>query len=139
MNNLKKITSLFALLILFVSCSIEGDEIGYHLELLKIESVEMPNTLILGQTHQIKVKYKRPTTCHAFNDFVYEKDLNIRTIAVQSQVIEQSNCSALSEVIDEATLNFVVTNNGSYIFKFWQGTNDNGEDEFIEIEIPVED
>ena len=37
----------------------------------------------------------------------------------------------------EQTLNFYVKNNGSYIFKFWQGKNDAGEDVFLEYEIPV--
>jgi hypothetical protein len=122
-----------------MSCSPEGDEVRYNFEFLAIESVELPDTLVLGQTHEIKVTYKRPTSCHVFNAFYYEKNLNVRTIAVNSIVTQRNDCVTLDNVIEEASINFYVTNNGSYIFKFWQGKDENGEDLFLEIEVPVED
>lgn len=138
MKRLKLITSLFFIM-LMMSCSPEGDEIKYNFEFLAIESVELPDVLVLGQTHEIKVKYKRPTSCHLFNAFYYEKNLNIRTIAVNSIVTQRNDCVTLDNAIEEASINFYVTNNGSYIFKFWQGKDENGEDLFLEIEVPVED
>ena len=35
------------------------------------------------------------------------------------------------------TFNFYVTSNGSYIFKFYQGEDTNGQDVFLTIEVPV--
>ena len=96
-----------------------------------------PNEFTLGETYEITIRYYRPSTCHAFNSFYYEKNLNTRTIAVESIVFEQDGCEALESVLVEKKLNFHVTNNGSYIFKFWQGANEYGEDVFLEYEIPV--
>jgi hypothetical protein len=40
------------------------------------------------------------------------------------------------ELVD-ATFNFIVTSNGTYIFKFWQGEDDNGNDLYYIVEVPV--
>jgi hypothetical protein len=37
----------------------------------------------------------------------------------------------------EETFNFYVTNTGNYIFKFWTGEDANGNDTFLEYDIPV--
>ena len=133
---MKKIFLLFFICFLFNSCSVE-DEVKFHYVALPVESVVIPSEFILGQTYQITVKYYKPTTCYGFNGFYFEKDLNVRTIAVRTVVFEDNtNCEATENLFEE-NLSFTVTNNGSYIFKFWQGTNDAGEDVFLEYEIPV--
>lgn len=137
MNTLKKI-ALFLFLTLFsISCSLDDNEINYRFELLEIESVVVPDELHLGETHSFIIRYRRPTSCHGFNAFYYEKNLNVRTVAVQGFVVESSDCLPFENEIQEQTLDFYVTNNGSYIFKFWQGKDDNGEDLYLEYEIPV--
>ncbi len=134
---MKKI--LFTLLFFgLISCSLEDDAPTFHLEYLKAESVTIPESFVLGETYEIKVAYKRPTSCHSFHGFYYDKNLNIRTVAVQC-IVAEKNCNDLVDDIQEETLNFYVTNNGTYIFKFWQGLDENGEDVFLEYEIPVLD
>ena len=139
MRKIKILITITLSVVLFFSCTNTDDNINYHFELLKIDTAVMPDTLVLGQTHELKIMYRRPTTCHGFNGFYYEKNLNIRTIAVESIVIENNDCVELTDEVKEATLNFYVTNNGSYIFKFWQGKDENGEDLFLEYEIPVKE
>ena len=133
---MKKLVLLLSLLFAFNSCSTDDGD-NFRFELLPVESVEIPNEFTLGETYEITIRYYRPSTCHAFNSFYYEKNLNTRTIAVESIVFEQDGCEALESVLVEKKLNFHVTNNGSYIFKFWQGTNEAGEDIFLDYEIPV--
>ena len=133
---MKKLVLLLSFLFAFNSCSTDDDD-NFRFELLPVESVEIPNEFTLGETYEITIRYYRPSTCHAFNSFYYEKNLNTRTIAVESIVFEQDGCEALESVLVEKKLNFHVTNNGSYIFKFWQGANEYGEDVFLEYEIPV--
>ncbi len=136
----KKIASLLLLLFLFNACTPdEGTE--YHLELVPIESVDIPTEFVLGQTYPITVRYSRPTTCHFFNNLYYEKNLNVRTIAVETAVEESNDCQELSgtSAIAEYTFNFMVTSNGSYIFKFYQGTDESGNNIFLEYEVPVLD
>jgi hypothetical protein len=136
---MKRVYLIVSLFFVLVSCSIEDDGPNFHSVLLPIMEVEVPQEFVMGETYTIKVWYERPSTCHAFNGFYYDKQLNVRTIAVQNIVTESGNCEALENEIIEQTFDFYVTNNGSYIFKFWQGTNDSGEDVFYEVEVPVVD
>jgi len=137
---MKKIVSLFTLLFLLNACS-PDDGIEYRLEFTPIQSVDIPTEFTLGQTYPITVHYNRPTTCYYFNNLYYEKDLNIRTIAVENAVEQSNNCNDLSgaDASSEYTFNFYVTSNGSYIFKFYQGKNESGENIFLEYEVPVVD
>ncbi len=54
------------------SCNIGDDMESFYLEVLPIESVEMPEEFIFGETHEIFMDYIRPTSCHVFNDFLYQ-------------------------------------------------------------------
>ena len=132
---MKKVISLLALFFLFNSCSTEGT--NYTFELLPIQSVDLPTEFTLGQTYPITVHYKLPTSCHYFNQLYYDKNLNVRTIAVESAVADRNNCMATPNDASTYTFNFYVTSNGSYIFKFYQGKDDNGNDIFLQYEVPV--
>lgn len=128
-----------SLFLILNSCSVDEGE-KYHLDFLPIEEVDVPDSFQRGETYNIKVKYKRPTTCHVYNGIYYDRDLNIRTFAVQTVVYERNDCqNIVTPTLTEAAFNFQVQNSGSYIFKFWQGKDDNGEDVFYEVEIPVTD
>ena len=135
---MKKIISLIVLFFLFNSCTSDSSP-SYSLSLLPIGSVDIPTEFTLGETYPITVYYNRPTTCHYFNGLYYDKNLNTRTIAVESVVEYRDNCQDLSaaDAMDSYTFNFYVTSNGSYIFKFYQGKDDSGNDVFLEYEVPV--
>lgn len=137
---MKKIASLLVLMFLFNACSPDEGK-SYKLELMPILSVDIPNEFILGQTYPITVRYSRPTTCHYFNNLYYERDLNVRTIAVETAVEQRNNCFDLSgaDAVTEYTFNFYVTSNGSYKFRFYQGKTANGDNIFLEYEVPVVD
>ena len=133
---MKKIFLFLSILFMLCSCTIDEEQ-HFHYELLPVESVEIPNEFQLGETYSIKIRYNRPTSCHSFNGFYYDSYLNTRTIAVRTIVFEQDNCTELTNNLVEEIIHFYVTSSGPYTFKFWQGTNDAGEDVFLEYEIPV--
>ena len=135
---MKKLVSLLSLLFLFNACA-PDDGISYHLELTPIQSVDLPTEFTLGQTYPITVHYTKPTTCYYFNNLYYEKDLNTRTIAVECAIEQSNNCIDLTggDAIGDYTFNFYVTSNGSYIFKFYQGKDELGNNIFLEYEVPV--
>ena len=133
---MKKIARLFIAIITLVGCTVGDDRPNYHYEILPIESYTVPESFVLGQTYQIKMKYKKGTSCNQFQGFYYEKNLNIRTVAIQTVVSENSNCVADASSV-EVSFNFYVTSNGSYIFKFYKGVDEAGNDLFHEVEIPV--
>lgn len=132
---MKRIISLLTLFFLFNSCTPDG--ISYSFELLPIQSVDLPTEFTLGQTYPITLHFNLPTTCHYFNTMYYDKNLNVRTIAIESAVEGSNHCVATPNNASTYTFNFYVTSNGSYIFKLYQGKDENGEDIFLEYEIPV--
>ena len=134
---MKNLLILCLTLILCASCSIDDDSTSYSFEVLPVESVDIPDEFELGETYPITVSYFRPSTCHAFREFYYLKENNERTVAPITYVFDNNNCEPLEDNLVEATFNFRVTSNGSYIFKFWQGEGTDGETQYLIIEVPV--
>jgi hypothetical protein len=138
----KKLLLFIAIPLLFISNACTPDRGSeYHYEILPVESFEVPESFILGETYSILVRYNRPTTCHYFSNIYWDRNLNERVIAVQSLVEQRNNClpSPEDEMLFSRTFNFMVTNNGSYIFKFFKGHDEEDNPIFETIEIPVED
>lgn len=135
---MKKFLLLFSAIFMLNSCTV-GEDDNFHYEILPVASVDIPSEFHKGETYGIKVRYNRPSTCHSFNGFYYDADMNTRTIAIRTIVFEQNNCTPLTDNLLEQYINFYVTGNGPFLFKFWQGKNEAGEDVFLEYEVPVID
>ncbi|GGD16432.1 hypothetical protein [Hyunsoonleella pacifica] len=134
---MKKIVFFIFVFISFFSCNKNDDNLSFKSVFIPIESVDIPDEFTLGEVHTIGVTYKRPSNCHIFGKFYYAPHNNERTVAVVNTVFERNDCIDLVDETLTATFNFQVTSNVSYIFKFWQGKDDNNEDIFLEIEVPV--
>ncbi len=132
---MKKILSVFSLLLFLVACSPNENE-KFTLQVLPVESYVLPDSLVLGTTHTFKIKYKRPSNCYYFEGFYYKKELNQRTIGINTSVL-QDNCQPLNGTPLEVNLNFFVTNNGDYIFKFYKGKDAAGTNLFETVVVPV--
>jgi hypothetical protein len=114
----------------------DGTSFGF--EILPVESVDIPDEFELGETYPITVSFLRPSTCHSFKEFYYLKENNERTVAPITYVFNDNDCKTLEDDnLVEATFNFRVTGNGSYIFKFWQGEDADGESQYLIKEVPV--
>jgi len=136
---MKKIIICLIIAATTFSCSLPDDSSSADTqELLPIENVDLPDEFTLGETYEISVTYLRPTTCHAFNDIYYLKQGNERTIAVISTVFNSNgSCSVLTNTELGATFDFEALTEGSYIFKFWKGKDEAGEDIYLTVEVPV--
>ncbi len=135
---MKKLIVALGILI-FSSCSISDDSdynYAVYNEILPVESAEVPDEFIVNEVYDISLTYINPSSCHYFNDIYYSKDSNIRTVAVVSTVYPDDNCE-VTETEYTTSFNFKPTETGSYIFKFWQGENDEGDDDYLVIEVPV--
>ena len=121
----------------FLSCSLDDDGPTYTYSVLPVDSYVVPASFTLGQTYSIKLKYQKPTACHIYQGIYYEKNLNTRTIAIQTALQNNQVCTQEVPPISEVSFNFTVTNTGSYIFKFYKGKDTAGEDIFEDVEIPV--
>lgn len=132
---------LFA--IVLVSCSKDNPlEQDFHFELVPIENVSLPDSFTPGEFYQIDYSYYKPSTCYEFNDLYYLAEGDYRTVAVINSVIEESGgivCEPLEDQLEWKTLYFECKKDfGSYIFQFWQGQDDNGNDVYLVKEVPVE-
>jgi hypothetical protein len=134
---MKKIVLFLIVITSFLSCSLDDDNTTYTYEVLPVDSYVVPASFTLGQTYEIKLKYQKPTVCHIYQGIYYEKNLNTRTIAVQTAVKKNQVCTMEIPPISEVSFNFMVSNTGSYIFKFYKGKDSAGKDIFEEVEIPV--
>ncbi|MEJ2112466.1 MAG: hypothetical protein P8X62_01735 [Flavobacteriaceae bacterium] len=136
---MKKFIFLCLILVFTAACSV-GDDNGdtsFYYQFLPIETADVPDTMVLNETYQINVTYYRPSTCHSFNDFYFQKNGNERTVAVINRAIESDTCEDLTDDLVEVSFNFVCLYSGSYVFKFWQGLDDNDNDLYYEVEVPV--
>lgn len=132
---------VFAFVSIFTSCSIDDNPADdFYLEVLPIDSVEMPEYFVHGETYEILVTYTKPSSCYYFNDFIYEIDGHERTIAIVNTVYENI-AAGCDETPEQVTVNFdfIVTGNETYVFKFYQGHDDEGEDQYYLVEVPVMD
>ncbi|MDF9301933.1 hypothetical protein ACE939_12695 [Aquimarina sp. W85] len=136
-----KTVSKIALIILylcFTSCLNDDDSINFFYEGLPIASAELPEELVKDSTYTIKVSYFRPTSCHRFEGFDYQGIKNERTISAIAVVSDETTCETYDEAKEEDTsFNFLVGNESSYIFNFWQGRAADGSSKFLTIEVPT--
>lgn len=132
---MKRIFFVLFALVFFVSCS-SDDGSNYHYELLPIGDVEVPEEFEFGKTYQLTVKYLVPDDCYLETDVLYEYDQFARNVALVSLVLSEDNCDALG-IEDQLTFQVQALQANPYVFRFWQGENDNGEPIYLVVEVPV--
>ncbi len=132
----KYLLSIVIVIATLTSCSIDDDVQSFYLEVLPIESAEMPEQFIYGETHEIFMDYIRPTGCHVFNDFLYQINGQERTVVIINTVYTDNACEDNPETVT-VSFQFNVTSFETYVFKFYQGENEDGVDQYLIMEVPV--
>ena len=160
---MKKLLLLFVAALTLASCDNDDDYPNLTYEFMPTESADIPEDMFFYAnnsdkiSYEITIHYNRPSSCYIFNDLYYASttenidDENgedgeesiateIRTIAVIN-VFNEDNLDCMEYSGEEgqstATFKFIPGAPGPYIFKFWTGTNDEGEDEFLEYETVI--
>ena len=118
-----------------ISCDLSSDEQTEYV-VGPVQEVTMPEVYKVGSISEIKIRYRRPTTCHFFNGFYYNAVGDSRTVAIYFAKMNQSTCTEVTDVYD-VTLNFKPVHSGTYLFKFWDGANEDGTDHYIEYSAEV--
>lgn len=135
---MKSIYLLLALGFITISCDPRYDGPTDELETLPVSQVVMPVKFAKDSITEIPVQYIRPTVCHFFYDFYYERNNFTRTVAIIAlKQNSGSNCPP-SQLNHTATLKFKPTSLGTYHFKFWTSTNAQGVDQFAEYDAIVD-
>ena len=136
---MKSIVSLIFVLFAFVlsSCSLSDDQPNYYFVPLQVVSAELPESFSLHETYQINVTYVLPNGCASFEGFdvtpIAETTRNV--VPIGSQFDDPECVDGMAEV--EGSFNFICLYTDAYLFRFWTGEDENGEHEYLEIEVPV--
>jgi len=122
----------------FTSCDLGDDGPNFHFVPLQIESVEIPESFDLNETYEIKFNYIIPDGCTYYEgvDVVKDEITTRKVVAVGAQRTDQEACT---QVVREemASFNFIVLYDQTYLFRFFQGEDTNGEQQFLEVEVLV--
>ena len=136
----KRVFLVILSLVLLSSCSLDDNSSGaeFSFEFMPIESVVMPDEFVHGETYAIGVSYIKPNSCYEFNDFAYDINGGEFTVAVVNTVYENATCSG-NPTLNTVSFDFTVTSTEAYTFRFFQGENETGIDEYHTVEVPVLD
>ncbi len=128
---------VFFLAITLVNCK-NDDDITFFYELVPIKEVQIPKEFERGKKYTITVYYQRPTDCYSFAGFDTNSTGNEQKISVINIVINKDSCKNITSTdLAKATFEFFSGDEKVYIFKFWQGQKENGDDQLLIIEVPV--
>ncbi|MFS4415372.1 hypothetical protein [Maribacter sp. 2307ULW6-5] len=140
----KKITllgGLLALLLLFGGCSLEDDGPNFHFATLEITGADLPESFVLSQTYRINFTYLRPDSCtfYDYPDVRKPHGENTRNVVAIGLVrTDATDCEVLN-VEETASFDFSVIFEEPYLFRFFTGEDENGEPEYLEVTVPVEE
>jgi hypothetical protein len=136
---MKRILYFALFTLLFTSCQNNNDDYpDFHFAVLPIEEATIPSSFELGETYEITLKYSLPNSCHSFYSLYYRYDEANRIVAINSFVDDESECTE-ALISKEYSFDVKVTQEEDYVFKLWKGVDDDDEDIFEEITVPVTD
>ncbi|GAB4154092.1 MAG: hypothetical protein Tsb0033_01590 [Winogradskyella sp.] len=134
---MKKYVFLFLVFVAFLtSCSVENDGPVVRTEFMPIVNVAVPDHFVQGQTHEILMSYVKPNSCYVFNNIIFDIEGHERTVSILNTVYQNQTCVTQNEL---TTVSFDLTVSGDevYLFKFYQGKDEYGVDQYHLVEVPV--
>ena len=133
---LKKLTVLCLGIVLFNSC-LGDNEPNFTFEILPIDEAIVPASFTFGEQDTIAIKYSLRSSCYSFDNLYYEYQDTTRIVAVRAYVSLDEACAL---VLTQKEYKFAVnvSQEEDYVFKFWKGTDDTGENIFEEIIVSVD-
>lgn len=137
---MKNFTLFFLLLVIITSCSNDDiNDIDFNYELMPVSSVSIPDTLTYGEDSFLSLSYLRPSTCHAFAGFnLIENEQEIKLSILNTVVQNGSNCEDLENMTATETFEFAVEREDYYIFKIYQGLDEEGNEVYLTKEVMIQ-
>lgn len=127
-NGLARITyvSLLSAIIGFslMKCSVDDPKI-VSFEKAKVVNVSIPDTLVRGETYSFPVSFQRPTSCHDFDEFNVEDDIDEIFVSVVLRFEDNFDCESSNVPLGEIMFDHTVDQNNDFTFKFFQQTESN--------------
>ncbi len=135
---MKRYILILLALFAFSACSTDNNDMpNYHFEYVSISSVDIPEEFVFGETYPITITYELPTSCHEFYSFDYIYCDTSRIIGAIA-IVDDSTTACDEMITSESfTINVQASQTETYTFKFWQGVDDQGVDQYLIIDVPV--
>lgn len=133
---MRKLVLLVLAAVAFVSCDMSTGDDNTQFVLGPVQDVTMASSYKVDSISEIMVRYKRPDDAHIFQGFYYDAIGFNRVVAIQYARLDENNPAEDNEVY-EVPLRFKPTQAGTYVFKFWDGTNQDQTDHFFVAEAVV--
>lgn len=137
---MKKIIGILLIAFFCYGCSLDDEGNQVTFDVLPFESIELPESFTLNEIYTIPFTFYRPTDCHAYNAVIFSPNENERTLAVSCFLVN-SSCTdyVVPDGLAEQTFDFVVMYDYTYVFNVWKGKDEQGNDVYETIEVPVTD
>tara|TARA_R110002073_G_scaffold279026_1_gene443007 strand:- start:271952 stop:272362 length:411 start_codon:yes stop_codon:yes gene_type:complete len=134
---MKRFLTSLVVVLMFVSCNLDDDDANnFTLETLPIKEAIVPDEFTYGSEQEITIKYDLLNGCYSFYNLYYQYDNDTRIVAVNSLLNQNAQCTE-GIIEEEYTFTVKVVQHQDYVFKFWKGTDANGESIFEVITVPV--
>ncbi len=133
----KILTILLIATAVLVGCKDDDNYHDYHLEYAGVIGVDVPDEFVYGYTYRIRVTIELPNSCYYYyNQFDYFYEGASRLVY---PIVHVDDGVACTPNIREVTFSIPVQalQYEPYIFKFYQGQDDEGQDTFLTVEVPV--
>lgn len=135
---MKKIILLFACLSVFYSCLDDDNEVSnVSFELLPIDEYTIPESFTLGEKATIKLTYSLKNGCYYFDNVYAEQQADKIIIGVRAVIDFTSSVCTQAIVQEEYDYVLNIDQTENYTFKFYKGTDANGDAIFEEVIVPV--
>ena len=101
-----------------------------------IDSVVIEQVNPLREVTNIKTYFTRNNTCEAFFDYEYRASGFQRDVVMITSTLQDPTCQDTTAV-GVKTLKFLPESPGEYFFRFWAGTDENGDPIYITKEVGI--
>lgn len=144
---MKKLVFLFLFALSMVSCSLEDDGPIINYEYAEVVDVDLPESFEKGKIYQLEVTYLLPSACHTPLGIEVRRGAatgderrDIYVVGVTSINAEITDCDVESENLEKKkTFSLNVDEDEPFTFYLWDGLDDEGESQYVTIEVPVVD
>lgn len=144
---MKKLALLFVFALTLSSCSIEDDGPGIKYQYAKVLDAGLPDSFELGKSYQLEITYLLPSACHNplgieanRGSLTGEARRDIFIVGVTSISADITDCTIESEDLErEKNLTITIDEDEPYTFYLWNGLDDENENQYITVEVPVID
>lgn len=146
---MKKFILLFVTVLMAVSCDIEDDGIVTMLTAAKVTETDLPEFFEGGKTYTVKVTYILPTACHAAAGLDARRGADtgeefrkiyIRGVASYNAVVTECNREVEEEELEKEgvfQITIPTSEEDPYTFYLWTGVDEDGENVYTEVVVPV--